>query len=88
VVFTQRRIAVIGHMGMCAGAWLVSASGDAAVTEARDDYAAPRFSPDGRTLYARMTPTNEHVQQQPARRLVLAARRVGHRSRGDRRPRS
>jgi dipeptidyl aminopeptidase/acylaminoacyl peptidase len=43
--------------------WLVSASGGEPLrlTEGRDDFGAPRFRPDGRALYAAMTPTNEHT---------------------------
>jgi len=43
--------------------WLVSASGGEPqrLTQGRDDFGAPRFRPDGRALYAAMTPTNEHT---------------------------
>ena len=51
------------HGDVVQALWLVSARGGEPqrLTEARDDYATPRFSPDGRTLYARMTPTNERT---------------------------
>ncbi|HEV2669453.1 MAG TPA: S9 family peptidase [Gemmatimonadales bacterium] len=50
--------------------WLVSATGGEpqGITQGRDDYDTPRFSPDGKTLYAIMTPTNEHTFNN--RRLV------------------
>jgi dipeptidyl aminopeptidase/acylaminoacyl peptidase len=43
--------------------WLVSAgvAEPRRLTHGRDDYGSPQFSPDGRTLYAVMTPTNEHT---------------------------
>ena len=43
--------------------WLVPASGGEPrrLTEGRDDYGSPRFRPDGRALYATMTPTNERT---------------------------
>jgi dipeptidyl aminopeptidase/acylaminoacyl peptidase len=43
--------------------WLVDANGGEPrrLTEGRDDFGAPRFRPDGRALYAAMTPTNEHT---------------------------
>ncbi|HKA58975.1 MAG TPA: hypothetical protein VKD28_10205, partial [Gemmatimonadales bacterium] len=49
------------HGDVVQALWLVSANGGEPqrLTEGRDDYAAPRFSPDGKTLYARTTPTNE-----------------------------
>ncbi len=42
--------------------WLVPASGGEPrrLTDGRDDYGSPRFRPDGRALYAAVTPTNEH----------------------------
>jgi dipeptidyl aminopeptidase/acylaminoacyl peptidase len=51
------------HGDVVQGLWLVSAAGGEPqrVTQARDDYDAPQFSPDGKTLYAVMTPTNEHT---------------------------
>ena len=51
--------------------WLVSAAGGEPqrLTQGRDDYDAPRFRPDGRALYAAMTPTNEHTFNN--RRLVM-----------------
>jgi dipeptidyl aminopeptidase/acylaminoacyl peptidase len=50
--------------------WLVTASGGEPqrLSQGRDDYGAPRFSPDGRTLYAAMTPTNDRTFNN--RRLV------------------
>jgi len=50
--------------------WLVSATGGEPqkLTQGRDDYDTPRFSPDRKTLYAIMTPTNEHTFNN--RRLV------------------
>jgi dipeptidyl aminopeptidase/acylaminoacyl peptidase len=49
------------HGDVVQALWLVSTNGGEPqrLTEGRDDYATPRFSPDGKTLYARMTPTNE-----------------------------
>ena len=43
--------------------WLVRATGGEPqrLTQGKDDYGAPQFSPDGKTLYAEMTPTNEHT---------------------------
>ncbi len=51
------------HGDVVQALWLVSAAGGEPqrVTQARDDYDAPQFSPDGKTLYAVMTPTNEHT---------------------------
>ncbi len=53
--------------------WRVSASGGEPqrLTPGKDDYDAPQFSPDGKTLYAIMTPTNEHTFNN--RRLVASA---------------
>ena len=50
--------------------WFVGATGGEPrrLTQGRDDYDNPRFSPDGRTLYAVMTPTTEHTFNN--RRLV------------------
>ncbi len=50
--------------------WLVPATGGEPrhLTPGRDDYDTPRFSADGRTLYAVMTPTTEHTFNN--RRLV------------------
>jgi len=50
--------------------WLVSTTGGEPqkLTQGRDDYDTPRFSSDGKTLYAIMTPTNEHTFNN--RRLV------------------
>jgi len=43
--------------------WLVSANGGEPqrLTQGKDDYDAPRFSADGKSLYAIVTPTNEHT---------------------------
>src|SRR5467141_3930987 len=53
--------------------WRVSASGGEPqrLTPGKDDYDAPQFSPDGKTLYAVMTPTNERTFNN--RRLVASA---------------
>jgi dipeptidyl aminopeptidase/acylaminoacyl peptidase len=53
--------------------WRVSASGGEPqrLTQGKDDYDAPQFSPDGKTLYAIITPTNEHTFNN--RRLVASA---------------
>src|SRR5881296_2021577 len=53
--------------------WRVSASGGEPqrLSQGRDDYDAPQFSPDGKTLFAVMTPTNEHTFNN--RRLVAWA---------------
>src|SRR5258708_7566796 len=53
--------------------WLVPAAGGEPrrLTQGKDDYDAPQFSPDGKTLYAVMTPTNDHTFNN--RRLVAAA---------------
>ena len=51
--------------------WLVNAAGGEPqrLTQGRDDYDSPRFRPDGRALYAALTPTNEHTFNN--RRLVM-----------------
>jgi dipeptidyl aminopeptidase/acylaminoacyl peptidase len=51
--------------------WLVSAAGGEPrrVTPDRGDYGEPRFSPDGRALYATMSPTNERTYN--SQRLVM-----------------
>ena len=43
--------------------WLVNTSGGEPhrLTPGKDDYGSPRFSPDGKTLYAHMTPSTEHT---------------------------
>src|SRR5712691_3421162 len=53
--------------------WLVPAAGGEPrrLTQGKDDYDAPQFSPDGKTLYAVMTPTNDHTFNN--RRLVAAS---------------
>ncbi|HWC75142.1 MAG TPA: hypothetical protein VG454_14500, partial [Gemmatimonadales bacterium] len=53
--------------------WLVSANGGEPqrLTQGRDDYDTPRFSPDGKMLYAITTPTNEHTFNN--RRLIAWA---------------
>ena len=50
--------------------WLVNANGGEPqrLTDGRDDYGNPEFGPDGRTLYAGMTPTNDKTFNN--RRLV------------------
>ncbi|MFN2572060.1 MAG: prolyl oligopeptidase family serine peptidase [Gemmatimonadales bacterium] len=51
------------HGDVVQALWLVTVSGGTPqrLTEGRDDYDAPHFSPDGKTLYAAVTPTNEHT---------------------------
>src|SRR5258705_75565 len=51
------------HGDVVQALWLVSAVGGEPqrVTQGKDDYDGPQFSPDGKTLYAVMTPTNEHT---------------------------
>src|SRR5437867_4497058 len=51
------------HGDVVQALWRVSASGGEPqrLTQGKDDYDAPQFSPDGKTLYAIMTPTNEHT---------------------------
>ena len=51
------------HGDVVQALWLVSAAGGEPqrLSQGRDDYDAPRFSPDGKTLYGVMTPTNEHT---------------------------
>src|SRR3989441_4400180 len=53
--------------------WLVPAAGGEPrrLTQSKDDYDAPQFSPDGKTLYAVMTTTNDHTFNN--RRLVAAS---------------
>jgi len=61
------------HGDVVQALWRVSASGGEPqrLTQGKDDYDAPQFSPDGKTLYAIMTPTNEHTFNN--RRLVASA---------------
>jgi dipeptidyl aminopeptidase/acylaminoacyl peptidase len=58
------------HGDVTGALWLVSATGGEPqrLTQGKDDYDNPEFSPDGRTLYAGMTATNEHTFNN--RRLV------------------
>ncbi len=51
------------HGDVVQALWLVGASGGEPqrLTQGKDDYDAPEFSPDGKTLYGVMTPTNEHT---------------------------
>jgi dipeptidyl aminopeptidase/acylaminoacyl peptidase len=58
------------HGDVVQALWLVRASGGEPqrLTQGRDDYGAPRFRPDGRALYAGMTPTSEKTFNN--RRLV------------------
>jgi dipeptidyl aminopeptidase/acylaminoacyl peptidase len=58
------------HGDVVQALWLVRATGGEPqrLTPGRDDYDAPRFRPDGRALYAGMTPTTEHTFNN--RRLV------------------
>ena len=51
--------------------WIVNLTGGEPqrLSQGNDDYDAPRFSPDGRSLYAIMTPTNERTFNN--RRLVM-----------------
>src|SRR6266853_2351720 len=51
------------HGDVVQALWLVSAAGGEPqrVTQGKDDYDGPQFSPDGKTLYAVMTPTNEQT---------------------------
>ena len=43
--------------------WLVRTSGGEPqrLSNGKDDFGSPQFSPDGKTLFATMTPTNEHT---------------------------
>src|SRR5204862_115398 len=51
------------HGDVVQALWLVAATGGEPqrLTQGKDDYDGPQFSPDGKTLYAVMTPTNEHT---------------------------
>jgi len=53
--------------------WLVSAAGGEPqrLTDGRNDYGSPAFRPDGRALYAEMTPSNGHTYNRA--RLVMWA---------------
>jgi len=48
------------HGDVVQALWRVSATGGEPqrLTQGKNDYGSPQFSPDGRTLYAEMTPTN------------------------------
>ncbi len=58
------------HGDVVQALWLVSASGGEPqrITQGKDDYDLPQFSPDGKTLYAVTTPTN--AQTFNNRRLI------------------
>jgi len=58
------------HGDVVQALWAVNATAGEPLrlTQGKDDYDAPQFSPDGKTLYAVMTPTNEHTFNN--RRLV------------------
>jgi dipeptidyl aminopeptidase/acylaminoacyl peptidase len=58
------------HADVVQALWRVTAAGGEPqrLTQGRDDYDTPQFSPDGKTLYAILTPTNEHTFNN--RRLV------------------
>jgi dipeptidyl aminopeptidase/acylaminoacyl peptidase len=60
------------HGDVVQALWLAPATGGepGRLTQSKDDYDAPHFSPDGKTLYAVMTPTNTHTFNN--RRLVAA----------------
>src|SRR2546425_4215074 len=51
------------HGDVVQALWVVNATAGEPLrlTQGKDDYDAPQFSPDGKTLYAVMTPTNEHT---------------------------
>src|SRR5436190_7032639 len=51
------------HGDVVQALWLVKATGGEPqrLTQGKDDYGVPQFSPDGKTLYAEMTPTNERT---------------------------
>ena len=53
------------HGDVVQALWLVRTAGGGGepqrLTSGKDDYGSPQFSPDGKTLYAEMTPTNEHT---------------------------
>src|SRR5256714_574131 len=51
------------HGDVVQALWLVKATGGEPqrLTQGKDDYGAPQFSPDGKTLYGEMTPTNERT---------------------------
>src|SRR5437870_2873163 len=58
------------HGDVVQALWVVNATAGEPLrlSQGKDDYDAPQFSPDGKTLYAVMTPTNEHTFNN--RRLV------------------
>ena len=58
------------HGDVVQALWVVNATAGEPLrlTQGKDDYDAPQFSPDGKTLYAVMTPTNERTFNN--RRLV------------------
>ena len=58
------------HGDVVQALWVVNATAGEPLrlTQGKDDYDAPQFSSDGKTLYAVMTPTNEHTFNN--RRLV------------------
>src|SRR3989442_6088594 len=51
------------HADVVQALWVVNATAGEPLrlTQGKDDYDAPQFSPDGKTLYAVTTPTNEHT---------------------------
>src|SRR2546427_7369931 len=51
------------HGDVVQALWVVNATAGEPLrlSQGKDDYDAPQFSPDGKTLYAVMTPTNEHT---------------------------
>src|SRR6266545_3381484 len=51
------------HGDVVQALWLVAATGGEPqrLTQGKDDYDGPQFSPDGKTLFVVMTPTNEHT---------------------------
>jgi dipeptidyl aminopeptidase/acylaminoacyl peptidase len=72
------------HGDVVQALWLVAATGGGGgsgggggggeprrLTQGKDDYDAPHFSPDGKTLYAVLTPTNERTFNN--RRLVASS---------------
>src|SRR2546427_310337 len=61
------------HGDVVQALWVVNATASEPLrlTQGKDDYDAPQFGADGKTLYAVMTPTNEHTFNN--RRLVAWA---------------
>ena len=51
------------HGDVVQALWLVKTAGGEPqrLTQGKDDFGSPQFGPDGKTLYAEMTPTNEHT---------------------------